>query len=329
MFVVDATRPFSVPIKLTDVAVFSFGAAPPTPPTCYGFGCIGGTYLFRHSDRARVEPKNKPIMPQIQRPDVFQVGEAYEGYVGRWSRSVASAFIDWLALPSRGRWLDVGCGTGVLTEVILSRAAPIGVTGIDSSEGFIAHARRQSRDPRANFESGNAEAMPFPDGAFDAVVSGLVLNFVSHPQKVIAEMRRALRAGGTAAFYVWDYAGKMQLMRYFWDAAVALDTDALTLDEARRFSMCKPEPLLTLLEGGGFDRCECRTIDVPTVFANFDEYWLPFLGGQGSAPTYCSSLSDQRRSKLRDHLRATLPIDRDGAIRLTARAWAVRGVNSI
>jgi SAM-dependent methyltransferase len=268
-------------------------------------------------------------MLQIQSPDVFQIGEAYEKYVGRWSRSVAGAFVDWLAVPVRGRWLDVGCGTGVLTEIILSRAAPIRVTGIDSSEGFIAHARRHLGDQRANFEFGNAEAMALADGAFDAVVSGLVLNFVPHPEKAIAEMRRTLRVGGTAAAYVWDYASKMQLMRYFWDSAVALDADALMLNQARRFSMCKPEPLLALLADGGFDRCECRSIDVPTVFANFDEYWSPFLGGQGSAPTYCSNLSEQRRSRLRDHLRATLPIDRDGAIRLIARAWAVRGFKSI
>jgi hypothetical protein len=103
----------------------------------------------------------------------------------------------------------------------------------------------------------------------------------------------------------------------------------LTLNEARRFSMCKPEPLLALFEDGGFEGCECRSIDVPTVFANFDEYWSPFLGGQGSAPTYCSSLSEEQRSRLRDHLRATLPVDRDGGIRLMARAWAVRGVKLI
>lgn len=268
-------------------------------------------------------------MLQIQRPDVWQMGEAYERYVGRWSRSVAGAFIDWLALPAQGRWLDVGCGTGALTEIILSRAAPAAVTGIDSSGGFIAHARENACDLRVNFQSGNAEAMSFPDGTFDAVVSGLVLNFIPHPERAIAEMRRTLRAGGTAAVYVWDYAGKMQLMRCFWDAAVALDPDALTLNEARRFSICKPEPLLALFDDGGFVGCECRSFDVPTVFENFDAYWSPFLGGQGSAPTYCSSLSDGQRSMLRDQLRATLPIDPNGTIRLTARAWAVRGVKAI
>ncbi len=217
-------------------------------------------------------------MLQIQRPDVFRIGEAYESYVGRWSRSVAGAFIDWLALPAQGRWLDVGCGTGALTEIILSRAAPGGVMGIDSSEGFVAHARRHLRDPRANFESGNAEAMPFPDGAFDAAVSGLALNFIPRPEIAIAEMRRTLRAGGTAAVYVWDYAGKMQLMRYFWDSAVALDPDALTLNEAQRFSICKPGPLLALFEAGGFDRCECRSIDVPTVFAKFRRILVAVYG---------------------------------------------------
>lgn len=267
-------------------------------------------------------------MLQIQRPDVFQIAEAYESYVGRWSRPVAAAFVDWLALPGGGRWLDVGCGTGALTEIILSHAAPTGVTGIDSSDGFIAHARRHVRDPRANFESGSAEVLPFPDGTFDAAVSGLALNFIARPEAAIAEMRRTLRAGGTAAVYVWDYAGKMQLMRYFWDSAVALDPDALSLNEARRFSICKPEPLLSLFEASGFGRCECRAIDVPTAFASFDDYWSPFLGGQGSAPTYCSSLSDRQRSRLRDHLRAALPIQRDGSIRLMARAWAVRGVKS-
>ncbi len=267
-------------------------------------------------------------MLRMPRPDVWQIADAYESYVGRWSRSVAGAFIDWLALPAAGRWLDVGCGTGALTECILSRAAPSGVTGIDSSEGFIAHVRQHLRDPRANFRPGNAEAMPFPDGVFDAAVSGLVLNFVPHPEKAIAELRRTLRADGTAAVYVWDYAGKMQLMRYFWDAAAILDPDVVTLNEARRFSICKPEPLLALFDDGGFDRCECRSFDVPTTFANFDAYWSPFLGGQGSAPTYCDSLSDDRRVKLRDQLRAMLPIDHDGAIRLTARAWAVRGLKS-
>ena len=264
-------------------------------------------------------------MPPVNR-DVWAVGEAYEAYVGRWSRLVARDFIDWLALPAKGRWLDLGCGIGALTQMILARAHPASVIGIDPSDGFIAHASRQTRDERASFQFGKAEALPFMDGAFDVVVAGLVLNFVPRPEQAIAEMRRVLRPGGTAAVYVWDYAGEMQLMRYFWDAAVTIDPASATLDEARRFPICKPEPLLALFNDGGFDRLEWRGVDVPTVFSDFDDYWSPFLGGQGPAPTYCASLSGDQRARLREQIRSMLPIERDGTIRLLARAWAARGV---
>jgi SAM-dependent methyltransferase len=265
-------------------------------------------------------------LAQPHRPDVWAAGEAYEPYVGRWSRLVAREFIDWLALPSDAQWLDIGCGTGVLTQTILAHAAPASVTGIDPSDQFIAYARRHTPDPRASLRTGSAEALPFSDDLFDAVVAGLVLNFIPSPKRALAEMRRVLRPGGTGAVYVWDHAGEMQLIRHFWDAAIALDPAARDLDEGRRFAICHPDPLLALFRDAGFDRTECRIIDVPTMFKSFDDYWSPFLGGQGPAPTYCSALDDERRAKLREQLRATLPIQRDGAIRLIARAFAVRGV---
>ena len=265
-------------------------------------------------------------MPPMNPPDVWAVGEAYEAYVGRWSRLVARDFIDWLALPASGRWLELGFGVCALTQAILARADPASVIGVDPSDGFVAHARHQTRDERASFRSGKAEALPLPDESFDAVVAGLVLNFIPHPEQALTEMRRVLRPGGTAAVYVWDYAGEMQLMRHFWNAAVCIDPAAATLDEAWRFPICKPEPLLALFNDGGFDRTECRSIDVPTVFKDFDDYWSPFLGGQGPAPTYCGTLSDDQRARLRGHIRSALPIEPDGSIRLIARAWAVRGI---
>jgi SAM-dependent methyltransferase len=258
--------------------------------------------------------------------DVWAVGQAYETYVGRWSRLVAREFIDWLALPAKQRWLDVGCGTGALTQMIIANADPASVIGVEPSDGFVAQAREQTRDARASFQSGKAEALPLADGVVDVAVAGLVLNFVPQPENAVAEMRRVLRPGGTAAVYVWDYAGEMQLMRRFWNAAVALDPAAATLDEARRFPMCKPEPLVALFTSGGFDRTECHSIDVPTVFKDFEDYWSPFLGGQGPAPTYCGTLSDEQRARLREQIRSTLPIEQDGTIRLIGRAWAVRGV---
>lgn len=257
--------------------------------------------------------------------EVWAAGAAYEPYVGCWSSLVARDFIDWLGLPERKRWLDVGCGTGALTREILSRAAPAGVVGIDPSDGFLGYARAQTDDVRATFRQGDAQALSFADNEFDVVVSGLVLNFIPQPEKALAEVRRVLRPDGIAAVYVWDYAGEMQLMRHFWDAATALDPKAAALDEGRRFPICKPEPLIAVLEAAGFSHTEYRALDVPTVFQNFDDYWSPFLGGQGPAPTYTCALSHAQREALREHLRATLPTERNGSIHLTARAFAVRG----
>jgi SAM-dependent methyltransferase len=259
--------------------------------------------------------------------DVWAAGEAYEPYVGRWSRLVAREFLAWLALERDLRWLDVGCGTGALTATILAQAHPRAVLGIDPSEGFIAHARRNIHDARANFEIGEARNLPVEAGAFDAAVAGLVLNFVPEPARAVAEMRRAVVPGGTVAAYVWDYAEGMQLMRHFWDAAAALDRAAEDLDEGRRFPLCRPQPLHALFAAAGLERVELRAIDVPTVFRDFEDYWSPFLGGQGPAPTYCMALSEADRARLRDRLERSLPRAPDGSIPLTARAFAVRGVS--
>ncbi len=259
------------------------------------------------------------------RSDVWAFGDAYEPYVGRWSRLVATQLLGWLAVPPGARWLDVGCGTGALSRTILDRAAPEAVTGLDASAGFVQHATARVADPRASFRVGDAQALPFDDGAFDAAVSGLVLNFVPAPPRMAAEMRRVIRRGGVVALYVWDYAGGMELMRHFWDAAGSLDPAALPLDEGRRFPICRPEPLAALFRDAGLAEVDVRALDVPTVFRDFDDYWTPFLGGQGPAPGYCSSLDDARRTTLRERIRARLPVQPDGRIPLTARAWAVRG----
>jgi SAM-dependent methyltransferase len=257
--------------------------------------------------------------------DVWASGAAYEPYVGRWSRLVARDFLAWLAIPPGMRWLDVGCGTGALSTSILEHAVPRAIMGIDPSAGYVAYAQEQVQDPRVRFEVGDARVLPYETDAFDAVVSGLVLNFVPEPDRAVAEMARAARGGGTVAAYVWDYAGRMELMRHFWDAAVALDPAALELDEGRRFPLCQPGPLADLFRGAGLDDVEVRAIDVPTVFRDFDDYWSPFLGGQAPAPGYAMSLDEQRRAMLREHIRAGLPFQADGSIQLIARAWAARG----
>jgi SAM-dependent methyltransferase len=250
---------------------------------------------------------------------------AYEPYVGRWSRIVAAEFLAWLARPPGLRWLDVGCGTGALTETILERAAPAEVMAVEPAAAYREYARSRVVDRRARFLPGDARALPCESGQFDVVVAGLVLNFVPEPAAALAEMTRAARAGGVVATYVWDYAGEMQLMRYFWNAAVALDPAAVELDEGRRFPLCRPEPLTSLFEHVGLARVEARAIDVPTTFRDFDDYWSPFLGGQGPAPSYAMALAEERRAALRERVRADLPFAADGSIHLIARAWAVRG----
>ncbi|MBI4012076.1 MAG: methyltransferase domain-containing protein [Candidatus Rokubacteria bacterium] len=258
--------------------------------------------------------------------DNWASGTAYEPYVGRWSRLVAREFLSWLAVPPGKRWLDVGCGTGALTGMILAMASPAQIDAVDRSEGYVAYARAQAPDPRVRFEVADAQALPSEAGSYDAVASGLVLNFVPDPARAVAEMARVGRSGATIGVYVWDYAGKMELMRYFWDAAGALDPAARDLDEGRRFPLCRPEPLAALFRGAGLEAVETRAIDVPTLFRDFDDYWTPFLGGQAPAPGYAMSLSEERRAALRERIRAALPAEPDGSIRLVARAWAARGL---
>ncbi|HEX9439300.1 MAG TPA: methyltransferase domain-containing protein, partial [Roseiflexaceae bacterium] len=180
-------------------------------------------------------------------------------------------------------------------------------------------------DERARFEVADARALPFETATYDAAVSGLVLNFIPDQPKAVAEMARVTRPGGTVAAYVWDYAGEMQLMRHFWDAAVALNPAARDLDEGRRFPICRPGPLARLFRDAGLKAVETRAIDVPTDFRDFDDYWSPFLGGQAPAPGYAMALTEEQRAALRERIRAGLPIAADGSIHLIARAWAVRG----
>ena len=260
-----------------------------------------------------------------KRKDTWAAGELYEPYVGRWSRLVAKDFLTWIAAPLNLDWLDIGCGTGALTELILQQARPRTVKGMDPSPGFVEHARAHVADSRATFDVADAQSLPIELAQFDAAVAGLVLNFVPKPILAVREMARAVRPGGVVAAYVWDYAGKMELMRYFWDSAVALDRAAFELDEGRRFPLCQPNPLAELFTQAGLREVQFLPIDVPTRFRDFDDYWTPFLGGQAPAPGYAMSLSEERRGALRDRIRAKLPIAGDGSIDLIARAWAVRG----
>jgi SAM-dependent methyltransferase len=257
--------------------------------------------------------------------DTWERGSPYEQYVGRWSRQVAPRFLSWLNIPACRRWLDVGCGTGALCAAIVDCCSPSSVAGVEPSEGFLKTAK-ENLAGRAVLHQGTATAIPLNDASVDVVVSGLVLNFVPDQRAALLEMARVTGKGGTIAAYVWDYGGKMELMRFFWDAAVDLDPDAAKLDEGVRFALCRPEALEELFASTGLEGVEAKPVDIPTLFVNFDDYWRPFLGGQGPAPAYAMSLDEKARVRLRDRIRERLPVAADGSISLTARAWAARAI---
>jgi SAM-dependent methyltransferase len=210
-----------------------------------------------------------------------------------------------------------------LTAAALRLGDPAEVVGVDPSEGFLAHARAQVADQRVAFRLGGAESLPLPDGQTDVLVSGLSLNFVPDPAQAAAEYARVVKSGGVVAGYVWDYSGGMAMLRHFWDAAAALDPAVADQDEGRRYSLCQPDSLSRLWTDAGLTEVAVRGAEIPTVFRDFDDYWTPFLGGQGPAPGYVKSLAEPERNALSDLLRSRLPA---GTIALTARAWAVRGL---
>jgi SAM-dependent methyltransferase len=257
--------------------------------------------------------------------DRWDEGDRYERYMGRWSAAVAASFLPWVAVAAGGRWLDVGCGTGVLSDAISRTSAPSRLGGVDASAEYVAVARGRLGDG-PDLRVGDAQALPFPTDGFDATVSGLCLNFIPDPAAAVGEMHRVTRAGGMVAAYVWDYAEGMQMLRRFWDAACDLDPTIRHLDEATRFPLCRPGPLAALFTEAGLDAVETTALTVPTTFSSFGDYWDPFLDGQGPAPAYVSSLDEHHRSRLASTLEHSLPRSRDGAIALTARAWAVKGV---
>jgi SAM-dependent methyltransferase len=265
-------------------------------------------------------------MGESTRLESWTSGDAYERFMGRWSLLVARDFIKSLGVGPAARWLDIGCGSGALARTALELASPAAVLGIDPSAGYVASARRLAADERAQFVQGDACALPCREGAFDAVVSGLVLNFIADPLLALTEMRRAARPGGVVAAYVWDYAEGMQMLRYFWDAAALADPEGGHLDEGERFPICRPDALSQSFQSAGFEGVTVRPLVAAMTFRDFDDFWSPFLGGQGAAPHYFAGLPETQRIILKERLADSLPRSPGGEIRLTARAWAAHGL---
>ena len=257
--------------------------------------------------------------------DTWDDGSDYDLFMGRWSRLIAAHFVSELGIQPRQRWLDVGCGTGALLQCIIDLAEPSSVAGIDPSDHFVARALEMA-DGRADVKVGSGENLPFDDHTFDVVVSGIALNFMPDPVTTLKEWHRVAGPGATISVYVWDYAEGMEFLRTFWDTAVDLDPAAADLDEGIRFPLCRPEALSAVFTEAGLSTPNLGSIEVPTTFASFDDYWAPFTRGQGPAPGYVASLAPDDRRRLFERLRVALVPSDDGRIHLKARVWTATSV---
>ncbi len=264
------------------------------------------------------------MIPRDSPRDLWDSAPAYERFMGRWSRELARAFVAWLGVPPGRHWLEVGCGTGALTSAILEIGRPASVVATDASEQYVKHTRTALVDRRVRFLTADADRLPTRDGGYDVVASSLVLNFIPDPTGALREMRSRTSDGGVVAACVWDYAEGMQFLRRYWDAALELDPAARQYDEGVRFPICAPSALEAACRNAGFSRVGVDALEVATRFRDFDDYWLPFVGGPGPAPGYLASLPADQQEELADRLATTLPRNEDGSIDLTARAWAVR-----
>jgi trans-aconitate methyltransferase len=257
--------------------------------------------------------------------DGWDAAATYEDFMGRWSRPLARQFVSWLDVPPDVRWLDVGTGTGALVDAICAVGAPESVVACDPSAPFIEAARQRLPDRRVEYVVAAAGSLPPSPSGYAAVVSSLVLNFIDDVPAALEEQAQLASSDGVVAACVWDYAGEMQFLRHFWDAARGIDQRAEELDEGIRFPICRREALASLFSSTGLARVTTTSLTVPTVFNSFDDYWAPFVGGTGPAPSFAASLAESDRDALRESLRGRLPSSGDGRVELRARAWAVAG----
>ena len=256
-----------------------------------------------------------------QDPIRFEDGAGYEKMMGTWSRLAGEVFLDWLAPPPGLRWVDVGCGNGAFTELLVNRCAPQEVQGIDPSEGQLGFARTRPAARVAQFQLGDAMALPFADGGFDAAVMALVIFFVPEPARGVAEMVRVVRPGGLVAAYAWDALGGG-----FPQAALQEEMRAMGVEPSWPPSVeaSRLDALRGLWTQAGLEAVELREITVERTFENHDELWAINLLGSGTGPKI-RAMPPADQAVLRERLCARLAADSAGRITLSARANAIQG----
>jgi SAM-dependent methyltransferase len=260
---------------------------------------------------------------------MFSEAEAYERFMGRWSRLLAPSMVEFSNVHDGNTVLDVGCGTGALALAVQDTVKDVDVTGIDFSAAYITSAKEQNTDHRVHFATGDAQALGFPDAQFDRTMSLLVVNFIPDRDRALKEMIRVTKPGGIVSAAVWDYGEGMQMLRVFWDEAGQFDADAMLRDEAH-MPLCKQGELRAAWRNAGLQDVEEISLSIPLRFASFGDYWEPFLLGQGPAGAYVAHLPSERQDELGRRLRhRLLGTEPDHPIELTARAWAVRGTKAL
>ncbi len=244
--------------------------------------------------------------------------DAYDRFMGRYSRLLSPQLADLAGVRGGQRVLDVGCGPGALTAELVRRLGPAALAAVDPSAPFVAAVRE--RHPGVDVRRASAERLPFPDRAFDAALAQLVVHFMSDPVGGLAEMARVTRRDGVVAACVWDHGGGQGPLSLFWQAARELDPD---VDDESRLAGVREGHLKALFEAAGLHEIEEAALLAPLEHASFEEWWEPFSGGVGPAGSYVARLDADRQAELRENCRARLPV---APFVLTARAWATRGV---
>lgn len=252
-----------------------------------------------------------------------ETNDSYEAFMGRWSRHVAPQFLDWLSRPDGLKWLDVGCGTGVLSQTLVARCAPASVTGIDPLEKYIACA--QTITDAISFQVGDMQDLPFDAASFDCTVSALCIKFVPDKEKGISELARVTRPDGTVALYDWDLSNEGNMTRHFW-LAVELALPELTEERTRRrAAKAAPDEMIDLFKKARLRNVETKLFSFTARFENVDDYWAPLTGNEQNVGRFCRTLNASQLSTIREKLEDTLPVSADGSISYEGRAWAIKG----
>jgi SAM-dependent methyltransferase len=252
----------------------------------------------------------------------FTDGAAYERLMGRWSRAAGGVFLDWLALPAGFRWLDVGCGTGAFTELVMERCSPSETGAVDPSADQIKFAQTRASASQVDYQVGNALALPFGNDEFDVAAMALAINFVPDPSKAISEMKRVVKPGGMVATYMWDLAGKAATQEPLREALEAM---GVAVQPPPRVEFTRLDTMRDLLVSAGLSDVEGRTIETRLEFDDFDDYWMTNTGLAHAFAKPILEMSETEVEKLKALLREQLPPDSEGRISYIAKANAVKG----